>query len=204
MKNLTLDDNPGLSGSIPKSIGALVSLERLRLARCSLEGSIPTSLRNLALLSVLDVSDNKISGPFPSDALAGMPASPPNMTSLVELRVAGNNLTGALTIGFAGFAQRHGGRLATADFRGPPGLERGNALLTGPLPPLLEAWELADASIGTARLQTWFETFESDLRAAEAAERAARAEREAALAAERAEREERAAAVMKSGGWNTG
>ncbi|XP_028760600.1 receptor-like protein EIX2 [Neltuma alba] len=51
---------------IPSSIGRLVNVEAMVLSNNSLTGELPLSLANCSKLVLLDVSENKLSGPIPS------------------------------------------------------------------------------------------------------------------------------------------
>jgi Leucine-rich repeat (LRR) protein len=55
-----------LYGPIPASIGLLVNLQNLHIARNGFSGSIPEELGKLGQLQSLDVSNNSLSGRVPA------------------------------------------------------------------------------------------------------------------------------------------
>jgi Leucine-rich repeat (LRR) protein len=55
-----------LYGPIPASIGLLVNLQNLHIARNGFSGSIPEELSKLGQLQSLDVSNNSLSGTVPA------------------------------------------------------------------------------------------------------------------------------------------
>ncbi|XP_052883592.1 receptor-like protein EIX2 [Gossypium arboreum] len=61
---LNLGDN-GFSGSLPSSLGCLISLEMLSLRSNKFSGELPSSLQNCTKLKFLDLSDNEFSGEIP-------------------------------------------------------------------------------------------------------------------------------------------
>ncbi|XP_057499410.1 probable LRR receptor-like serine/threonine-protein kinase At3g47570 [Actinidia eriantha] len=82
-----------ISGSIPRDIGNLVSLNTLGLEYNQLTGSIPTSIGRLHTLQGVAFGENNLSGKIPS--------SIGNLTLLTELGLEENNLQGNIpsTIG---------------------------------------------------------------------------------------------------------
>ncbi|ERN02458.1 hypothetical protein AMTR_s00215p00026760 [Amborella trichopoda] len=84
---LQLDGNQ-LSGSIPESLGSLLSLEWLDLGENKLEGSIPSTLINLSRLNVLQLYGNQLSGSIPSTL--------GNLSRLNDLLLYGNQLSGSI------------------------------------------------------------------------------------------------------------
>ena len=77
----------GLNGTMPTSIGDLVHLVSLNMSRVgsgrpnNLTGTLPSTLSSLVNLEILDLSSNRLSGPFPT-ALC-------SLTSLKELKLGG-------------------------------------------------------------------------------------------------------------------
>ncbi|KAL3844598.1 hypothetical protein ACJIZ3_002001 [Penstemon smallii] len=84
---LNLSWNP-LQGSIPSSLGQMKALKRLSLAGNNLNGSIPATLGQLHYLEVLELSSNSLTGEIPKDI-----ASLKNLTTLL---LNNNNLSGQL------------------------------------------------------------------------------------------------------------
>ncbi|KAJ0928114.1 putative leucine-rich repeat domain superfamily [Helianthus annuus] len=65
LNNLSLAHN-NLQGSIPDSLGKLISLEILDLSQNNLSGMIPRSLETLRYLEYLNLSYNRLQGEIPS------------------------------------------------------------------------------------------------------------------------------------------
>ncbi|CAK9219119.1 unnamed protein product [Sphagnum troendelagicum] len=93
---LTLTDNPGLSGNIPKELGNLTNLVILNLSNNGLNGSIPAELfrsnrssnRSVirqSTLQQIDLSNNQLSGNLPN--LGGA-------SWLQSVKISNNKLTG--------------------------------------------------------------------------------------------------------------
>uniref|UniRef100_A0A803QRA3 Leucine-rich repeat-containing N-terminal plant-type domain-containing protein n=1 Tax=Cannabis sativa TaxID=3483 RepID=A0A803QRA3_CANSA len=76
------------SGTIPYSIGNLVSLEFLSVTKTKFTGTLPTSISKLKNLTYLDFSYNQFSGEFPTFLQ--------NLTKLTILWLGGNQLTGQI------------------------------------------------------------------------------------------------------------
>lgn len=72
-----IDFNPGLTGTIPTSIGALSTLQSLSVAVTNLIGPIPTELGNLPNLVQMWLFGNNLTGTIPSQL-----ALPPTLTIL--------------------------------------------------------------------------------------------------------------------------
>ena len=85
-----------LSGTIPSTLGEMESLTRLWLHENMLSGSIPAWFGSLTKLQRLWLSDNMLSGEIPEELgeLGGH--------SLVQWRLAGNDITGCVPAGLAG------------------------------------------------------------------------------------------------------
>ena len=87
-KVVNLVDNQ-LPGSIPTSVEALTSLQRLHLSKNLLNGELPTQLGNMTSLMGLYLSDNQLQGSIPSEM--------GQLTSLANgLDLSYNNLEGPL------------------------------------------------------------------------------------------------------------
>lgn len=114
LKVLVFEGNK-ISGSIPKDIGNLNSLQNLFLSKNSFTGPLPSSLSHLKSLGRLSASENKISGSIPSvignlteliylnlgmNKFSGrLPSSLGNLTKLLELGLGNNNLIGTIPSG---------------------------------------------------------------------------------------------------------
>ncbi|GJP85100.1 hypothetical protein CLOP_g15196 [Closterium sp. NIES-67] len=83
----------GLTGSIPSTIGSMVSLTGLDLFGNNLSGSIPLAIGNLLNLCYLSLGSNVLTGSIPSTIS--------RMSSLMRLNLKWNALTGSIpsTIG---------------------------------------------------------------------------------------------------------
>ena len=88
ISQLWIDDNPGINGTIPASIGNATTLSSLSLTHCALSGTIPTDLANLEDLSELWLYGNDLTGLLPTDL--------GTLNSLSTFRVELNNLTGSV------------------------------------------------------------------------------------------------------------
>ena len=85
-----------LSGTIPSTLGEMESLTRLWLHENMLSGPIPAWIGGLTKLQRLWLSDNMLTGEIPEELgeLSGH--------SLVQWRLAGNDITGCVPAGLAG------------------------------------------------------------------------------------------------------
>ncbi|KAJ1287751.1 hypothetical protein BS78_02G034200 [Paspalum vaginatum] len=83
--------NNSFEGSIPNSVGRLVSLHGLNMSHNNLMGPIPSQLGNLWRLESLDLSCNSLSGEIPQEFTS--------LTSLSWLNLSYNNLTGRIPQG---------------------------------------------------------------------------------------------------------
>ncbi|CAL5078638.1 unnamed protein product [Urochloa decumbens] len=83
--------NNSFEGSIPGSIGRLVSLHGLSLSHNNFRGQIPSQLGNLTRLESMDLSCNNLSGEIPHEFTS--------LTSLSWLNLSHNNLSGRIPQG---------------------------------------------------------------------------------------------------------
>ena len=81
-------ENSGVTGSIPRELGNLSSLEWLDLGFNNLTGEIPPELGDLAALEWLDFEDNQITGPIPPEL--------GNLSKLNTLVLSRNKLSGTI------------------------------------------------------------------------------------------------------------
>jgi hypothetical protein len=77
-----------LEGTIPASLGRLVSLRLLNMSHNAFTGNIPAKLGNMAALESLDLSFNKLSGKIPPELT--------NLTFLSILNLSKNQLVGKI------------------------------------------------------------------------------------------------------------
>lgn len=84
---IDLSDN-ALEGSIPESVGKLVSLHVLNLSHNAFSGRIPPQLGGITALESLDLSSNWISGEIPQELT--------NLTFLTVLNLSNNQLEGKI------------------------------------------------------------------------------------------------------------
>ncbi|XP_042397000.1 receptor like protein 29-like [Zingiber officinale] len=89
LEQLVIKSNPGLSGTIPPSLGALHGLRVLCLSQNSLHGAIPKELGSLARLEQLDLSYNNLSGSIPVELGGGL-------SSLTIFDLSWNGLQGEI------------------------------------------------------------------------------------------------------------
>ncbi|CAL5091151.1 unnamed protein product [Urochloa decumbens] len=83
--------NNSFEGSIPGSIGRLVSLHGLSLSHNNFRGQIPSQLGNLTRLESMDLSCNNLLGEIPQEFTS--------LTSLSWLNLSHNNLSGRIPQG---------------------------------------------------------------------------------------------------------
>ena len=82
---LWMDDNPYLTGTMPKEIGALTTLASLSLSNCDLWGQIPSELGALTLLEQMWLFGNWLSGSVPTEI--------GNLSELQIFAIEDNNIT---------------------------------------------------------------------------------------------------------------
>ncbi len=108
LRNLHMEGNQ-LTGTVPTQMGSLTNLQELWLGNNQLTGTIPIQLGNLTSLYYLDLSANGLSGSIPAEIgnltaltylylaqnkLTGVVPNLNTLTSLEDLRLSGNQLTG--------------------------------------------------------------------------------------------------------------
>ncbi|KAI5663315.1 hypothetical protein M9H77_22638 [Catharanthus roseus] len=84
------------SGSLPDSIGNLLSLSNVDLSNCNFSGPIPSAMSNLTELVYLDFSSNNFNGSIPSFQMC---------RKLEFLDLSRNNLTGPISSHFEGLRE---------------------------------------------------------------------------------------------------
>jgi hypothetical protein len=81
-------DGLGIGGSIPSELGALTSLEFLRVDHNRMTGTIPSELGQLLSLTSLDIGVNNLNGTIPTEL--------GQLLSLTYLDISNNQLTGTI------------------------------------------------------------------------------------------------------------
>ncbi|ONH94922.1 hypothetical protein PRUPE_7G040200 [Prunus persica] len=93
-----MSDN-SLSGTIPRSLGSLTLLMFLILSSNNLSGEVP-SFKNCTYLNILDLGDNKFSGPILASIGESMPC-------LQILSLRSNSFTGSIPLKLCGLPTLH-------------------------------------------------------------------------------------------------
>ncbi|GAX78739.1 hypothetical protein CEUSTIGMA_g6176.t1 [Chlamydomonas eustigma] len=106
LNTLSMDLNQRLSGTIPATVGSMLSLNALNLKNVNLSGTLPPGLLSLGSLSSLDISNNWISGTIPEDVKYAV--------SLRTLNLYNNSLTGTIPPSLVQILAMHPG---TVDLR---------------------------------------------------------------------------------------
>ncbi|CAL8168776.1 unnamed protein product [Prunus armeniaca] len=88
-----------LSGKIPRTLGSLTSLKYLIVSSNNLSGEVP-SLKNCSDMRILDLGDNKFSGPIPASIGESMP-------SLKILCLRNNSFTRSIPLQLCGLSTLH-------------------------------------------------------------------------------------------------
>jgi hypothetical protein len=108
---LDLGNNPGLTGTIPSSLGSLMSLTWLGLYNLGprgLTGTIPSSLGSLTRLTNLALGASSLTGTIPSSLAS--------LTSLTAISLWRNQLTGTVPpLPFAQYTKGGGCALSDSD-----------------------------------------------------------------------------------------
>ncbi|XP_058075187.1 leucine-rich repeat receptor protein kinase HPCA1-like [Magnolia sinica] len=90
LNSLDLSFNPGLSGSVSRSIGELKKLKILILTGCSFTGNIPEEIGNLPNLTFLALNLNRLTNEIPP--------SFGKLSNIYVLDLSENQLTGSLPV----------------------------------------------------------------------------------------------------------
>nr|GLL21495.1 LRR receptor-like serine/threonine-protein kinase FLS2 [Ipomoea trifida] len=88
--SLDISDNK-FAGNIPRWMGHMIDLKQLSMSKNHLESPIPIELCSLEFLSILDLSENNLSGSIPSCL---------NPSSIKHVHLSKNHLGGQLTRAF--------------------------------------------------------------------------------------------------------
>lgn len=99
---LWIDDNPGLSGSIPATIGQATTLVSLSATNCDLTGTLPTQLGQLTDMIQMWLYDNAFTGTIPTEL--------GNLVKMKILNLQKNELVGEMPATICG-RRRPFGRL---------------------------------------------------------------------------------------------
>lgn len=168
-----------LNGTLPSQLGNLGGLQFLWLHNNALVGTIPATLGNLSNLRMLYLYENQLSGPIPltlggfgslgnleelsiyNNQLSGtIPVELATLTSLQQLRLDGNQLTGGIPAEFGAMPNLIGLELQSNQLSGAVPTELGNLAnlqwlrldnnqLSGGIPPQLgNLSRLRDLSLG--------------------------------------------------------
>uniref|UniRef100_A0A7N0VE79 Protein kinase domain-containing protein n=1 Tax=Kalanchoe fedtschenkoi TaxID=63787 RepID=A0A7N0VE79_KALFE len=86
-----------VSGSIPESLGNMMSLSVLKLSDNAISGTIPATLGQLSSLAVLDLSSNLLTGLVPPELYF--------LRNLVSLDLSTNRLNGMISSGMGNFSE---------------------------------------------------------------------------------------------------
>jgi Leucine-rich repeat (LRR) protein len=88
LKEVWLDTNPNLKGSIPASIGKLSALESLSVTNCGLTGTIPSQVGSMSNMEQLWFYGNALTGRIPTEM--------GNLNRMRILELENNMLTGSM------------------------------------------------------------------------------------------------------------
>ena len=91
IREIWLDDNPNLKGTIPSGIGNMKHLASFGVANCGLTGSIPPEIGGATNMLQMWLNDNKLSG--------NIPAELSNLVMMQSLSVQDNKLNGEMPAG---------------------------------------------------------------------------------------------------------
>lgn len=149
---ISLDLNPtdnnlgsnNLTGTLPKELGNLQSLEFLDLSYGNISGSIPDEITNITSLIQLDISTNNLSGTIPNtidnlinlqnlnltsnQLTSNIPISLTNLSNLRNLRLRVNNLSGTIPLAITNLTELRVLELGSNDFTGTIYPEYGNLI----------------------------------------------------------------------------
>lgn len=88
INEMWLDQNPGLTGTIPPAIGNLTLLTSLSMTNCSLHGELPSEMGDMAAMEQMWLFGNHLNGTVPS--------SIGTLTSLQIFQIENNDITGTM------------------------------------------------------------------------------------------------------------
>jgi hypothetical protein len=97
---LWIDDNPGLSGTIPTTIGQASTLVSLSVTNCDLSGPLPTELGQLTDMIQMWLFDNTLTGTIPTEL--------GNLVKMKILKLEENDLNGVMPDSVCGRRQPFG------------------------------------------------------------------------------------------------
>lgn len=103
MTELRMDNNPGLGGSIPETIGNAMALASLSLSACSLTGSIPSTIGLLTDMQQIWLYNNSLTGSIPVEIS--------NLAKLRTLHTEKNDLSGDMPREVCALRDTFGGSL---------------------------------------------------------------------------------------------
>lgn len=105
LKEVWLDDNHGINGTIPASIGNMKTLVSLSLSSCNLTGTIPSTLTTLTGMETLWLSNNSLTGSIPSEFS--------KFSSLRTFHLDGNELSGEIPSAMCALRDTFGGTITS-------------------------------------------------------------------------------------------
>ena len=88
MKEMWIDNNPLITGTIPTQIGLLTEIVSLSFTESAIDGPIPTEMGNLNKLERLWLNDNSLTGAIPTEL--------GSLSVLTSLYVQGNSISGSM------------------------------------------------------------------------------------------------------------
>lgn len=91
IRELHLDDNPGMKGTIPTTIGLATTLASFAVTNCELSGPLPTELGVMLEMELLWLYDNHLTGDIPTELN--------NLYNLKILHLQKNDLLGQVPAG---------------------------------------------------------------------------------------------------------
>ena len=124
LRELSIAQNPALSGSLPPELFKLTNLRRLSITGSQLTGELPAELGSLANLEELYLYENDLGGEIPVELAS--------LASLEHLYLSGNHFEGCLPEGLADVAANDLDTLALPDC--PPSTVQTKSGTGGTLP----------------------------------------------------------------------
>mmetsp|Transcript_1969 Transcript_1969/g.4240 ORF Transcript_1969/g.4240 Transcript_1969/m.4240 type:complete len:571 (-) Transcript_1969:122-1834(-) len=89
IRELWVDDNPGLKGTIPSAFGNLATLASFSASNCGIMGTIPTEIGSMSSMVQMWVNNNQLTGEIPSEI--------GNLPTLTILNLQSNDLVGEMS-----------------------------------------------------------------------------------------------------------